>query len=235
VEPLASSEPDPCLDSSIFGYSISIPPGDCPTPDLFSTSLSCLPPHKPRLYLSPVTPHQFLNLVSSSQASQVDLFTDSLSPHLSTIGVALSFSFPAPDASSPASSKGPQESRKKAPIGHNLFSPEFSTDFRPLRDGETPTRAYIHHLLHSHEMTAHVLLSLHNHRMMQEFVASVREAMAGLDKEEFESEVRRFGETYEEQDLQAWKEAEVALDAVKKERGKGRLKESKGEGEEVSR
>jgi Queuine tRNA-ribosyltransferase len=121
-------------------------------------------------------------------------------------------------------------------MGQNLFRHEFSTDFRPIRAGETATRAYIHHLLHSHEMTAHVLLSLHNHRVMQEFVASVREVMAGLGKEGFESEVRRFCQTYTEQDLRAWKEAELALRAVDKERGKGRMKESRlDEAKKVSR
>jgi hypothetical protein len=64
---------------------------------------------------------------------------------------------------------------------------------------------------------------------MQDFVASVKDGMLKMGKEEFESEVRRFEETYEEQGLDAWRDAEVSLDAVNKERGKGRMKDSENE------
>ncbi|GLB40040.1 putative queuine tRNA-ribosyltransferase [Lyophyllum shimeji] len=114
------------------------------------------------------------------------------------------------------------------------------------------TRAYIHHLLQTHEMSAHALLVLHNLSVVDRLLAGVRAVLSSRDpsaspsaspsegkegkegKEEgdtrgaaqagkrFEEEVRRFEETYAE-------EGGVVRDArrmwreVDMARGKGRL------------
>jgi Queuine tRNA-ribosyltransferase len=89
------------------------------------------------------------------------------------------------------------------------------------------TRAYVHHLLHTHEMGAYALLHLHNLATMDRFFEDVRAFMSQktlLGGElEFTKEIVDFYETYElpdrlfEEARRRWKEVEDA-------RGKGSLK-----------
>lgn len=95
------------------------------------------------------------------------------------------------------------------------------------------TRAYIHHLLHTHEMSAHTLLTLHNHSVLSSFLSGVRDVIrqsaseAGQDSETlFQKEVREFEETYDA-DLAVVKGAIKRWDEVDKARGRGRLKREK--------
>ncbi|KAF8122556.1 hypothetical protein EV363DRAFT_1182359 [Boletus edulis] len=88
------------------------------------------------------------------------------------------------------------------------------------------SRAYIHHLLHTHEMSAHALLMAHNLAVVSAFLAGVRRIWAETEDEgrsaRFAVEVERFSDTYEESGglfIAAKKDWEY----VDKARGKGRL------------
>ncbi|KAI7838261.1 hypothetical protein COHA_007950 [Chlorella ohadii] len=66
----------------------------------------------------------------------------------------------------------------------NLWALAYRTDRRPLLPGCTcfacanHTRAYVHHLLQTHEMTGQVLLEVHNTHHYLRFFAEVRKAIA---------------------------------------------------------
>ncbi|KAL4422828.1 hypothetical protein ABPG75_009025 [Micractinium tetrahymenae] len=66
----------------------------------------------------------------------------------------------------------------------NLWSLAYRTDARPLLPGcscfacANHTRAYLHHLLQTHEMTAQVLLELHNTHHYLRFFAAIRDGIA---------------------------------------------------------
>ncbi|KAH6906996.1 hypothetical protein BKA70DRAFT_1563364 [Coprinopsis sp. MPI-PUGE-AT-0042] len=83
------------------------------------------------------------------------------------------------------------------------------------------TRAYIHHLLHTHEMSAHALLVSHNLAVVEAFLRGIRTTLVNAPGD-FEKEVQRFLETYAEPSelveraAKEWKSVDVA-------RGKGRL------------
>lgn len=110
------------------------------------------------------------------------------------------------------------------------------------------TRAYVHHLLHTHEMSAHALLVMHNLTVMNAFMSGVRDV---LEREQgdlslngigshanrvkadgillnednpssFAVEVARFEQTYDIR-LQVLDEAKVSWAEVDFARGKGRL------------
>ncbi|ESK95789.1 trna-guanine transglycosylase family protein [Moniliophthora roreri MCA 2997] len=57
------------------------------------------------------------------------------------------------------------------------------------------TRAYIHHLLHTHEMSAHSLLVSHNVEVISMFLAGVRHVLSTPDQD-FTKEVKRFFDYY---------------------------------------
>lgn len=89
------------------------------------------------------------------------------------------------------------------------------------------TRSYIHHLLHTHEMSSHSLLAMHNLTVVDAFFAGIREVLIrpnGLA--DFRDEVSRFIATYDEC-LVLFDEAEVEWAAVERARGKGRLQREK--------
>ena len=91
------------------------------------------------------------------------------------------------------------------------------------------TRAYIHHLLRTHEMAAHAWLVMHNLSVLDAFLGGVRRVL-GEDPEGFAREVAAFERVYDEgvsdgrggegglfeEARRCWKEVELA-------RGKGRL------------
>ncbi|KAF5384379.1 hypothetical protein D9615_003133 [Tricholomella constricta] len=97
------------------------------------------------------------------------------------------------------------------------------------------TRAYVHHLLHTHEMGAHALLALHNLEIVRAFLAGVRRVLAADGVTGFAREVGRFEERYLELDADAdggegegdkgtvMREAKVMWAEVERARGKGRL------------
>jgi queuine tRNA-ribosyltransferase len=93
------------------------------------------------------------------------------------------------------------------------------------------TRAYVHHLLHTHEMSAHTLLAMHNLAVLEAFLAGVREVLQRKDDPSWEEEVARFMDTYDE-GLQVLEEAKVRWKEVDLARGKGRLAREKAKEEE---
>lgn len=94
------------------------------------------------------------------------------------------------------------------------------------------TRAYLHHLLHTHEMSAHTFLVAHNVAVLDSLLAGVRTIISGHAEQNeaapfFPQEVTRFEEAYDEAMLvlhtaqDNWKD-------VKRARGKGRLARGSG-------
>jgi hypothetical protein len=161
----------------------------------------------------------------------VDLFLDDWTTSLSSIGVALDFSF-----ASPGKKGAGYDEPHKRELGINLFDDVNADRFVPLTSealhsrlldtygsealGDSPTRGYVHHLLHSHEMTSHVLLAMHNTCVMDLFMRDVR---GSIKSGRFTEDKRRFEEMYSEE-LGCLKAARAEYDRVNKERGKGRLK-----------
>lgn len=187
-------------------------------------SFEGLPDRLVKTVLCPNGPHEILRLIDQHG---VDLFMDEWSSWCSHLGVALDFTFPAADV---AGGDGPR------PLGYSLFDEFYATQFTPLPSpnlaallegtygaealGDIPTRAYVHHLLHTHEMGAHVLLAMHNTCVMHLFMAEVRKS---IQEGRFKGDCQRWAGVYQE-DLPALREAEVEYMRVRGERGKGRLK-----------
>ncbi|KAH9857810.1 tRNA-guanine(15) transglycosylase-like protein [Lenzites betulinus] len=112
-----------------------------------------------------------------------------------------------------------------------------TVDVQAWQDSACPTspnklqppfaRAYVHHLLHTHEMSAHALLAMHNIAVFSAFLAGIRSVLSRDDPEaEFAREVTRFEEAYDEE-LGLWDEGEVMWLQVERARGKGRLAREK--------
>ncbi|CAE7139523.1 unnamed protein product [Rhizoctonia solani] len=87
------------------------------------------------------------------------------------------------------------------------------------------TRAYIHHLLHTHEMSAHTLLTFHNLAIVEAMMAGARSA---IENGTFEKELRRFEAKYDG-GMRVLRDAEKAWRGVDRARGKGRLAREKAE------
>ncbi|KAF8714585.1 Queuine tRNA-ribosyltransferase, partial [Rhizoctonia solani] len=98
-------------------------------------------------------------------------------------------------------------------------------------EGEGPhfapayTRAYIHHLLHTHEMSAHTLLTFHNLAVVEAMMAGARST---IENGTFEKELRLFEARYDGS-MQVLRDAEKAWRGVDRARGKGRLAREKAE------
>ena len=89
------------------------------------------------------------------------------------------------------------------------------------------SRAYLHHLLHTHEMSSHTLLTMHNLSVVDRFFADIRKILAQPDGEtNFRQEVERFHNVYDES-LVVFNEAQALWAKVERERGKGRLAREK--------
>jgi len=137
------------------------------------------------------------------------------------------------DCLSPASANSPQGKRTcpclacspvppKTKICHG--PPELEVDQPASEDVvyRPPfTRAYLHHLLQTHEMSAHSLLVMHNLTVLDAFFAGVRDAIQKED-DFFEREVERFIQTYDE-GMTVFEEAAVNWRDIDMARGKGRL------------
>ncbi|KIY45296.1 tRNA-guanine transglycosylase [Fistulina hepatica ATCC 64428] len=89
------------------------------------------------------------------------------------------------------------------------------------------SRAYIHHLLHTHEMSAHALLAMHNITVMDLFSAGIRSVLRREDCEDaFAAEIARFDAVYVD-DARLLEEARTHWQDVDLTRGKGRLAREK--------
>jgi len=87
-------------------------------------------------------------------------------------------------------------------------------------------RSYVHHLLHTHEMSAHSLLVMHNLSVLDAFFADVRGSLELADVEGFGQRVDCFLNTYDEE-MVIFDEAKVDWAKVEMARGKGRLAREK--------
>ena len=83
------------------------------------------------------------------------------------------------------------------------------------------TRAYVHHLLHTHEMSAHTLIALHNLAVLDAFFAGVRRVLSE-QPETFSQEITRFEQIYDGK-LGVLAEARKDWNEVTLARGKGRM------------
>lgn len=148
--------------------------------------------HLPRLLLDPIlSPHAVLRAVSFG----IDLCCAPFVNSASDSGVALTFSFPAPNLEL-------DDPALRIPLGLDLSSPEHKTSLAPLLPGcecytcSAHHRAYLHHLLDSKEMLAWTLLQLHNLHIAAAFFSAVRTLLHDPNPEAFDRERRRFHDVY---------------------------------------
>eukprot|EP01122_Echinamoeba_exundans_P010391 TRINITY_DN3886_c0_g1_i2.p1 TRINITY_DN3886_c0_g1~~TRINITY_DN3886_c0_g1_i2.p1 ORF type:complete len:398 (+),score=30.99 TRINITY_DN3886_c0_g1_i2:131-1195(+) len=146
-----------------------------------------LPKEKPRLVVGIGAPDEVLYSIRDG----IDVFVSTYPNDCADLGIALCFSLvptpPTTDANSTSSNT------------LNLRDQEYELDTRPLVEAcgcytcQHHTRAYIHHLLNTHEMLAGILLILHNCRHYAEFFRSIR---YHLDHRSFQSFMDRFLASY---------------------------------------
>lgn len=142
----------------------------------------------PKLSLDTIdTPHDILRQVSMG----IDMTLLNFINNMSDAGIALSFTFP------PPSDLGDVQ-----PLGVDMWTGEGKTSLEPLVPGcqchacQTHHKAFLTHLLSAKEMLGWNLLQLHNHHVVDQFFAGIRETLAkGIA--EFENAVRDFGRWYE--------------------------------------
>lgn len=230
VQDLTDEEFD--LDERVFGYVLRLPPlsrvVDSETMTaLCKASLDSLPSSsKLRMALIPTGPGMILRLIRDLG---IDVFVEDVADKMADAGVALDFDF----GTLPPADDSP---RDKLDIGVNLYDSSFAKDLMPLSNSplaevstrEQPvTRAYVHHLLTVHELSAHILLSLHNGRVMSAFMQRIRNLISKVDGT-FERQCDAFAARYYEPGpgemapcLAAGLKGKAAVNA---ERGKGRDK-----------
>ncbi|KAA8894680.1 tRNA-guanine(15) transglycosylase-like protein [Sphaerosporella brunnea] len=125
-------------------------------------------------------------------ARGVDVFTAVFALEATDAGIELEFEFP-----------GTPLEQGVRPLGRDMWAEreEMKTDTRPMVEGcscyacTRHHRAYLCHLLSAKEMTAWVLLQIHNSHIMERFFAAVRESIA---RGTFEEDCRTFDRVYEE-------------------------------------
>lgn len=143
--------------------------------------------HLPRLSLGEMnSPHKLLDAI----ALGIDIFTIPFITETTDAGIALDFSFPAikdTDVDTPL------------PLGVDMWSPIHATSLSPLRSDclcytcTNHHQAFLQHLLNAKEMLGWVLLQLHNHHIVDNFFAGVRQC---IQNGSFEDERTSFENTY---------------------------------------
>ena len=143
----------------------------------------------PRLALTnPNNPQALLREI----ALGVDVATIPFLTAATDAGVALTFSFPAPDQH--------VSSANALSLGINLHPATHAMSLLPLTPDcdcytcTTHHRAYINHLLSAKEMLAWVLLQVHNHAVIHRFYVGVRTSIASGT---FEKDAEDFNRAYE--------------------------------------
>ena len=218
---------------------------------LIRVSLEPLPATKPRVVHSASSPHEILALIRdvgidlfdahwAQRAADVGVALDFVfpAPHVAAPpreighnlydkGYSHDFS-PFADALQSCSSAQKGDTRPRCPC--MACAPERSSDILmhssvdEAPPAHTPlpyTRAYVHHLLHTHEMSAHTLLTLHDLAVLDMFFVGVRRVLSE-QPETFSHEVTRFEQTYDGK-LCVLAEARKIWTEVSLARGKGRL------------
>jgi len=85
------------------------------------------------------------------------------------------------------------------------------------------TRAYLHHLLQTHEMLAHALLVSHNLAVVEAFFAGIRRILSLPEPDQFTKACDAFRQIYPEDSWGVLEQGKRCWTKVDKERGKGRL------------
>ena len=141
----------------------------------------------PRLSLDlPRSPHDILRQISLG----ADLILTPFVNTTSDAGVAFTFSLSRLDGPGVHS------------LGMDLWSPEHKTSLLPLVEGcqcytcRRHHRAFLNHLLNAKEMLGWNLLQIHNHHVLNDFFATIRESLK-RGEDHFEQLVKRFSATYE--------------------------------------
>ncbi|KAJ7782972.1 tRNA-guanine(15) transglycosylase-like protein [Mycena metata] len=204
---------------------------------LLKASLTSAPSTKLRVANSAGSPHEILRLVRDVG---VDIFDSKWAQDAAHLGVALDFTFPVSSVTGNQRDLGHNLFRTQYAHDFSLFAdsapacpcgacaPVASPTViaHSAHDVHTPiaptpyTRAYVHHLLHTHEMSAHALLVMHNLEVLDAFFAGVRGVIDGGSS--FGDEVDRFVAQYSEAQA-AIDEARTMWDVVNVARGKGRM------------
>ena len=147
----------------------------------------------PRLSLDePSSPRQILRQVSLG----MDVFTVPFIGFATDAGIALTFRFPHPLPTGTAIPNGVGSLQ----LGVDMWPAEHSTSVIPLDTSCTcytctsHHRAYVQHLLSAKEMLGWVLLQVHNHHILSEFFAAIRES---IKNGTFDSDCEEFAKIYE--------------------------------------
>ncbi|KAJ7251763.1 tRNA-guanine(15) transglycosylase-like protein [Mycena haematopus] len=206
---------------------------------LVKASLMSAQPAKLRIANSAASPHEVLRLIRDVG---IDMFDAKWAQDAAQVGVALDFVFPVPSAAAKGKQRDLGHNLYRTHYAHD-FSPfadhipdcpcDACSPVAPQTvishsaiDVHAPvaytpcTRAYVHHLLQTHEMSAHSMLVMHNLSVVNAFFAGIRGVLE--NGEDFTSHVDRFAAEYDEtlavvdEGRIMWKDVDVA-------RGKGRL------------
>ena len=141
-------------------------------------------------------PHRLLQAIGWG----ADLVTLVLPTEATDAGIALAFEFPG-ELEEQEQQQQQQQHQAGRRLGWDLWSePQMATDTGPLVDGcscyacRRHHRAYVSHLLAAKEMTAWVLLQIHNVHVIDRFLTGAR---LSIGRGTFERDVVRFAQQYE--------------------------------------
>eukprot|EP00898_Chlorokybus_atmophyticus_P000671 jgi/Chlat1/1604/Chrsp125S01869 len=172
----------------VAGFSIAgLGMGETPElrQEILQSVLKLLPPDKPRHISGLGMPEEVLDCISHG----IDLI-ESTYPHMLTVdGYAMTF--PTSHGSENNLAAGVSSGSDAAKI--NLRSITHRRDDSPVLPGCTcytckrHSRAYLHHLLNTHEMLAEVLLGIHNYHHFLQFFNCARQAVVEQRFEDFKA------------------------------------------------
>ena len=233
------------------GNPVHVPVNPSTITSLIRTSLELLPPSKPRIVHTAPSPHSILRLILECGIDLFDTVWATEAADLG-VALEFEFPAPAhPSRAVETTALLPigrnlfdeQYATDFSVLGPQLHNhngcaschPRFSDtplvhskadeqQWNKTADNSAPgyTRAYLHHLLHTHEMSSYTLLHLHNLAVVEEFFVAIRTALK-RSRSEFEKEVRRFYDIYDSS-MGVLEAARVRWREVEDARGKGRLK-----------
>jgi queuine tRNA-ribosyltransferase subunit QTRTD1 len=154
-----------------------------------TTSLSQLP----RLSLDePTSPHHILRQISLG----MDIFAIPFIGFATDAGIALTFRFPRPLPDDNTNGTG----TSVVPLGIDMWTPSHAASLIHLSTSckcytcTSHHRAYIQHLLSAKEMLGWTLIQIHNHHILSEFFASIRDSIRNGT---FERDQSEFAQVYE--------------------------------------
>jgi queuine tRNA-ribosyltransferase subunit QTRTD1 len=148
------------------------------------------------------TPQKVLEAVERG----TDLFTAVFPNEATDAGIALDFCFPADTSKTGQAEAAYTEvivGAVRKQLGCNFWDNEsYQTDLKPLAEGcecyacKKHHRAFVAHLLNAKEMTAWVLLQIHNMHVVERFFEGVR---GSIEKGTFEQDCEVFKRVYEDE------------------------------------